>query len=289
MFNTYERPIPTPVENLRPSRETCEQCHWPERFAGDRVRVIKKYGDDEANTPQYSVLLMHIGGGSGRQGGIHSWHIDPRRKTTYVSLDAKRQEIGAVRVQEPDGTVTEYYAGGKKPTPEQLANSETREMDCIDCHNRPTHVFRMPDEAMDEALAAGRIDASLPSIKKAGKEALEAAKGEVGDLDTIAKTLESHFKQAYGDTFAEHAGGVDTAVREVQALYSRNVFPQMGVTWGSYINNLGHTQFPGCFRCHDGSHTSEDGKVIRDDCTMCHNVLAMDDPTPQVLQDLGVQ
>ena len=288
-FNTYEHPIPTPVESLRPSRDTCEQCHWPERFAGDRVRVIKKYSDDEANTPLHTVLLMHIGGGSETKGGIHSWHIAPGRETSYVALDPQRQDIAMVRVKEADGTVVEYKKDGVDLTPEMLADAETRVMDCIDCHNRPSHIFEMPAAAVDKALRLNRIDPGLPFVKKVAVEALDAAKGDRGDLDAIGRTMETHFRQSFGDAYESNAPRVEQAINEVKAIYSRNVFPEMNVTWGTYINNIGHDQFPGCFRCHDGSFSSADGKVINNDCTLCHNVLAMEEENPSVLSELGIQ
>ncbi len=288
-FNTYEHPIPTPVENLRPSRDTCEQCHWPTKFTGDRLRVIKKYSDDDANTPLYTLLLMHIGGGANQSHGIHSWHIDPKRETTYVSLDPQRQEIALVRVKEPDGTISEFKMQGTDYTPEQLAKGETRSMDCIDCHNRPTHVFDLPGAAMDKALGQGMIDATLPAVKRVGVEALQEAKGEEGDLESISRKLETHFRGAFGDTYDANAERVNQAIGQVQAIYKRNVFPKMNVTWGTYINNIGHTDFPGCFRCHDGNHATDDGRTISQDCTLCHGVLAMEEESPQVLADMGIQ
>ena len=190
-FNTYERPIAAPVANLRPSRDTCEHCHQPNKFTGERVRVITHYSEDETNTPNYTVLLKHIGGG-GSAHGIHSWHIDPRRQTTYTALDPQRQEIASVRVAEPDGTTTEFFMNGKEPPAEDAAKGEVRTMDCIDCHNRPTHIFELPKDAVDKAMNLGRIDATLQFIRKVAVEALTESVGEKGDLDKIARRLESH-------------------------------------------------------------------------------------------------
>lgn len=287
-FNTYERPIAAPVQNLRPSRDTCERCHQPNKFTGDRVRVITHFGEDEANTPNYTVLLMHIGGGASAN-GIHSWHIDPRRETTYTSLDPQRQEIASVRVNEPDGTVTEFYKDGKQPAPEDLAKAEVRVMDCIDCHNRPTHVFELPKDAVNKALNLGKIDRTLPYIRKVAVEALTESVGEKGDLDKIARRIESHFRDNYPEILETKNDTVKAAIAEVQAIYSRNVFPGMNVTWGTYINNIGHFDFRGCDRCHDGSLTTLDGqKAVSNDCNMCHTMLAMEDENPQVLSDLGI-
>ncbi|NUM54781.1 MAG: NapC/NirT family cytochrome c [Candidatus Hydrogenedentes bacterium] len=287
-FNTYERPIAAPVENLRPSRDTCEQCHQPNKFTGDRVRVITHFSEDEANTPNYTVLLMHIGGG-GSEHGIHSWHIDPRRETTYTALDPQRQEIASIRVKEPDGSITEFFKDGKEPAPEDLAKAEVRTMDCIDCHNRPTHIFELPKDAVDKALNHGKIDKSLPYIRKVAVEALTEAVGEKGDLEKITRRIESHFRENHPDVLQAKADAVNAAIAETQAIYSRNVFPGMNVTWGTYINNIGHFDTLGCYRCHDGSYKTKDAsKIVSDDCMMCHTILAVEEQNPQVLTDLGI-
>jgi nitrate/TMAO reductase-like tetraheme cytochrome c subunit len=289
-FNTYSRPIPTPVENLRPSRDTCEQCHWPEKFTGDRVKVITRFAEDEANTPLKTVLLMHIGGGTAGHGGIHSWHIAPNRQTVYIAADAQRQIIPWIQVREADGRVTEFVAQDTSVTPEHLARAERRVMDCIDCHNRPTHIFRLPDQAMDEALAAGRIDRTLPYIKKLGVEVLRAAADTAGDAaDEIARRVRAFYEEKYPDLFRSHREAIEAAIRELHALYRRNVFPSMKVTWGTYPDNIGHTRFPGCFRCHDDQHVSRDGRTISQSCDLCHTLLAVDEPNPPILQQLNIR
>ena len=299
-FDTYPRPIPSPVENLRPSRDTCEQCHWPARFTGDRVRVITRYAEDERNTPLKTVLVLHIGGGRA-EGGIHSWHIDPRRQTSYVS-DATRETISLVQVREPGGKVLTFRSPAPAPqgaTPASATtNAETsrgepagerREMDCIDCHNRPTHVFELPGPALDTAMLAGRIDPALPWIKKVGREALEAA--GTGTRQQGLAAIDRHVRGFYQSSglAASHAPAIDAAVRELHAIYQRNVFPHMKVTWGTYPTHIGHERSPGCFRCHDGEHAAEDGAVIRQDCDICHTILAVEEENPEVLAQLQVQ
>lgn len=280
-FNTYEKPIPTPVKNLRPSQDTCEHCHWPEKFTGDRVKLITKYQEDEANTPLKTVLLMHVGGGASQAHGIHSWHIDPEIRTTYVATDEKRQEIGYVRVEKADGTVQEFMkAGAGKPA------GEERLMDCIDCHNRPTHGFQMPDEAVDEALSRGLIDASLPYVKKVATEALKEATGKPGDAERLAETIRAYYAKEYPDV---DGAKVDAAVAEAQRIYQRNVFPKMDVTWGTYPENIGHTRWPGCSRCHNDTLASSSGESIGEDCAICHTVLAWDEEEPEILEQLQIQ
>jgi len=291
-FNTYEHPIPTPVANLRPSQDTCEQCHWPERFTGDRIRVIPKFADDEANTATKTVLLMHIGGGEMSAAGIHSWHIDPDKQTTYFARDYERQDIPVVRVTRTDGTETEYVAAGAEGETVSTEGLTPRRMDCIDCHNRPTHIFQVPDRAMNQAMADGRISPTLPYIKKVGTEALTEATGEEGDLERIAEKVTTFYRENYADRAAELDPLVAQAVEAMQAIYKRNVFPQMDVTWGTYRSNLGHPVGEdgalGCFRCHDDSHTNKEGEVIRQDCGICHTMLAMDEENPEILVQLGL-
>ncbi len=285
--HSYPTPIPSPVENLRPSRDTCEECHWPEKFVGDRVKIITHYQDDEANTPTKTVLLLHLGGG-GQGKGIHSWHISPDKQTFYTTPDPKRQKISKVRVVKKDGTETVYNAAPDAFTAEELAHAEERQMDCIDCHNRPSHIFKLPATEVDAALEAGRIDPTLPFIKKTGVETLTEAKGEEGDLDRIAQKVKAFYQEKYPDLLKSTPEKVDAAVRELQAIYSRNVFPKMKLTWGTHPNNLGHELFPGCFRCHDDKLTNQDNKAVGQDCDACHSVLAMDESNPEILTQLGL-
>lgn len=286
-FNTYSRPIPSPVEHLRPARETCEQCHWPEKFVGDRVKIITHYRDDEANTPAKTVLALHLGGG-GQGKGIHSWHISPDKQTFYTAVDAKRQEMAKVRVVQKDGKETVYSAAKDAFTPEQLAGAKERQMDCIDCHNRPSHIFKLPATEVDSAMEAGRIDATLPFIKKVGVETLTEAKGGENDLSLIDQKVRGFYTEKYPDLLKSTPERVDAAIVELQTIWKRNVFPKMGLTWGTHPNNLGHEQFPGCFRCHDDKLQDATGKPVGQDCEACHKVLAWDETNPEILQQLGL-
>ncbi|RPJ85879.1 MAG: cytochrome C [Acidobacteria bacterium] len=290
-FNTYDRPIPVPVENLRPSRETCEECHWPQKFTGDRIRVIENFAADETNTPLTTVLLMHIGGGSQTR-GIHGWHMEPGRETYYYPADRQRQTIPWVQVRQANGSTLEYRSGADEaktpPAPEQR-----RLMDCIDCHNRPTHIYEDPDQAMNRALASGRISRGIAFIKKVGTEALQATElKKAGGTDRSAE-LERYVRDFYeknqAEIYTSKRAEIDTAIREIQAIYRRNVFPKMNADWTTYPSNIGHERFPGCFRCHDSEHTSEGGDVIGQDCDKCHTILAQDEAQPEILKQLGIR
>jgi nitrate/TMAO reductase-like tetraheme cytochrome c subunit len=291
-FHTYDRPIPVPVENLRPSRETCEQCHWPEMFDGDKLVVIRSFEEDEKNTELTTALMLKIGGHTwDGEVGIHGRHLDPKRPIEYVAIDKHRQVMGQVSyVDDKTGKRVVFTQADPKPTAEQLSAGEHRTMDCIDCHNRPTHTFQLPGRALDEAMERGHVSPELPFIKK---QALAALKAKYPDRDTakrdIAATLEAFYQKSYPDIYNKQRALLETSIGGVQAIYLSNIFPAMNITWGTYPDNLGHTDFPGCFRCHDGSHTSADGKTIPNDCDTCHTVLAMQEQNPKVLADLGIK
>jgi hypothetical protein len=290
-FHTYSRPIPSPVKYLRPARETCEQCHWPQRFTGDKFLVKTKYKDDEKNTPLTTVLLMKIGGRTW-QGlvGIHGRHLDLGSRIRYISIDAHRQVIPVVYYTDDSGKTIEFDSGDVKPTPQQLAAAEYRSMDCVDCHNRPTHAFEMPEGAVDSRMAQGLISPELPYIKK---KAVELLKENYADRDLarqkIIEVLSDFYRASYPQIYRTRRTVVQQSAEQAAAIYERNVFPSMRLTWGTHPNNLGHNDFPGCFRCHDGSHTSADGQTITNDCSACHTLLAMEEPNPKILTDLGMK
>ncbi|HUK54329.1 MAG TPA: NapC/NirT family cytochrome c [Candidatus Binatia bacterium] len=290
-FNTYSRPIPSPVEHLRPARETCEQCHWPQRFTGDKFVVRTKFQDDEKNTRLTTVLLLKVGGRTW-QGhvGIHGRHLETGSRIQYVSIDGKRQVIPVVEYLDDSGKTVRYVSSDVKTTPQQLAAGEHRVMDCVDCHNRPTHTFEMPDSAVDKRMATGNISPELPYVKK---KAVELLKAEYPDRERaqqqIIGEMTAFYKTKYPEIYSTRRTLVQQSAEEVAAIYLRNVFPSMRLTWGTHPNNLGHTDFPGCFRCHDGSHTSADGQTIPNDCSTCHSLLAMEEQNPKILADLGMQ
>jgi nitrate/TMAO reductase-like tetraheme cytochrome c subunit len=281
MFNTYPRPIPTPVTNLRPARETCETCHWPQKYAEDRVRVIPTFADDEKSTETKTVMLVKIGGGN-HGIGIHGTHLGPGVVIRYWS-DTSRQNIPQVEYSQ-NGRSTVYAVSGAK-----TQALEERVMDCMDCHNRPSHTFELPDRAVDREMEAGLISTALPFAKKKAVEILKANYPSRADaVRRIPEAFESYYRQTYPAVWAQNQASVTNSARDVLAIWDRNVFPAMDLTWGHYPNNIGHTDYPGCFRCHDGSHTAKEGKAITQDCNACHNILAMDEANPKVLTDLGI-
>jgi hypothetical protein len=283
-FNTYPRPIPAPVHNLRPARETCETCHWPQRYAEDRIRVISKFAEDAANTETKTVLMMKIGGGN-RGIGIHGTHLGPGVVIRYGHSDEGRQNIPWVEYNNK-GKTTVYATPDAKP---DGAGLTIRTMDCLDCHNRPSHEYQLPERALDQAMAAGTVSPSLPFARKKGLEILKVNyKTREEAAQKIPAAFEQFYQQNYPDVWAKNQATVTSSAKQLLAIWNRNIFPDMNVTWGKYPVNLGHTDFPGCFRCHDGAHSSKGGESITQDCNACHNILSMDEPNPKILTDLGI-
>jgi hypothetical protein len=285
-FNTYPRPIQTPVHGLRPARDTCEQCHLPDKFHGEKLEVINKYQEDEENTLLQTVMLMKIGSagtGSVVPHGIH-WHVAEENKITYKA-DYNRLVIPEVTMTRPDGTVVVYKS---EDAAEEVAGQEleTRTMDCIDCHNRPTHIYRDADTAINEEIIEGHISTDIPYIKRQAMEAVQQKYSSQEDAKAgIENQLRNWYKQHYPDTDQEK---LDAAISGVQNAYALNVFPSMNIEWGTYVDHIGHgDDFTiGCFRCHDGAHETEDGDVISADCVTCHVILAEEEEDPEILQTL---
>lgn len=290
-LNNYPRPIPTPVHNLRPARETCETCHWPQKYGGERLRVISNYADDETNTLTKTVLMMHIGGGVTLSPGIHGVHLGKGVTMRYLPADESRQTIPVVERSTADGTTTRFVAADAKPEALLAANdpSKWRVMDCMDCHNRPSHAYQMPERAMNQAIAGGEIPASVPWVRKHGLEVLKASYSSRDDASNrLPDAFAKIYRDQHPDIYARKKAEIDVAAKGILAVYRRNVFPEMRVRWGGYPNNLGHTDFPGCFRCHDDNHASTSGLKVSQDCNSCHGLLAMDEANPKVLVDLGI-
>jgi nitrate/TMAO reductase-like tetraheme cytochrome c subunit len=290
-FKTYSQPIPSPVKYLRPARETCEQCHWPQRFSGDKLLLKTSFKEDEKNTALTTALILRIGGHT-RAGsvGIHGRHLEQGSRIHYISIDDRRQVIPVVYYIDDQGKTIEFVSTDIQASKEQLAKAEKRAMDCIDCHNRPTHEFELPEHAVDLRLSRGVISSELPFIRKKAVELLKADYPDRHTAETrITEGITGYYRNSYPEVYNTKRALVEQAADAVAAIYLRNIFPDMKVGWGVHPNNLGHNDFPGCFRCHDGSHTSADGQTISNDCTACHNLLAVQEENPKVLTDLAIK
>jgi len=298
IFHKYPHPIPTPISSLRPAQETCEQCHWPSKFYGAQLKVFYHYASDERNTPRQIRMLIYTGGAdpnTGLPSGIH-WHMNIANKITFIAADAQSQIIPWVQVQVRDrngqatGPVTVYQSKDSTLTAQQVARAPKHVMDCIDCHDRPSHIFTPPDRAVDFSLLAGRIDRSLPFIKQQAVTALTQTYGATSEaLEGIANSIQDFYRTKYPEIYSQQRPAIDAALKEVQHIYESTTFPFMKVDWRTHPNNIGHFYSPGCFRCHDGQHVSADGKIIPKDCNVCHSVLTqMESGVPLIQHEIGV-
>jgi hypothetical protein len=278
---TYPRPVPTPVKNLRPATDTCEQCHWPGKFFGAQQKTFTHYLGDEQNSPWQIRMLLKVGGGdpeTGASGGIH-WHMNIDNDIEYIAADEQRDVIPWVRMTGRDGTVTEYVSTEQPLSAEQIQSAQVRRMDCVDCHNRPAHVFATPARSVDQALEAGRLDAALPYMKREGMRVLAADYHTEDEAKAaIVNGLAEFYQATYPEVYRDKAASIQQAGEELQRIYARTVFPEMRTDWRAHPNHAGHLTSEGCFRCHDGLHKSQDGRVITKDCNTCHTVLAQGSP-----------
>jgi len=274
LTHSWPTPIETPIANLRPSRGTCEHCHWPAKFYAGRQKVFYHYAPNEENTPREINMLIRIGATPKTPNamGIH-WHIG--REVTFIASDKRRLNIPYVAVKGKDGRVTEYMDPSKPLTKDDIAKAEKRVMDCTDCHNKPTHIYHSPGEEMDQHFASNLIDRSLPYIKKVTVELLEKP---YQSSEEASRSMDAGIKNYYSTNYPEiaikKADAIKNAIMHAQDIYNRNFFPKMKVDWKTYPNHIGHFYTPGCFRCHDGKHKSPEGRVISKDCNVCHEVLS---------------
>jgi hypothetical protein len=269
-LNNYKRPIETPLKNLRPAQDICEKCHWPEKFHGNVEMNYEHFLSDKKNTPYTARMLMHVNKSApgGHPGGIH-WHVSETERVEYYATDDKRQEIPWTRVTNlKDGSVrvfrTEEFTG--EPPADKI-----RVMDCMDCHNRPAHVFPTANDAVETAMASGALSRKLPNIKRVAVQAM-TQKEIVTDKEAAQKIAEL-MRAKYSDPAL--AAELPGAIAEVQRIFAVTIFPERKADWRVYPNNIGHKDWLGCFRCHDNKHKTVEGKAVRSsDCNSCHTLLA---------------
>ncbi|MBU4260988.1 MAG: NapC/NirT family cytochrome c [Proteobacteria bacterium] len=285
LFDTYPRPIPQPITSLRPIRETCEECHRPEMFHGDKLYIKDRFLPDEHNTHVQTALLMKIGSGGylGRKAqGIH-WHVSEDHPVFYKYTDHAQEDVAEVWLQDGEREIR----FSKASATEKLDTSQQgtiRKMDCMDCHNRPTHVFLSADEALDEKLVTGIIPREIPFIKRQALETITPHYASIDEaLQKISRGLKEWYDANYPDLANQDKTLLDKAIAGVQQAYMENVFPEMNIDWDTYTDFIGHKNGSGCFRCHDGRHVSENGQTISNDCDSCHFILAENQPSPDVL------
>jgi len=283
-FDLLERPIPTPVHQLRPARETCEKCHWPDKFYGNRLQTLVRYERDSASTPKYTSLNMKIDAGTGGlREGIH-WHIAEDNTVRYASVEDERKQMIWVEAEQDDGSFRRFV---NRDLVGEEEHEYVREVDCIDCHNRATHIYEDPSKALDERIDKGVLPRSLPYLKR---EALAAVTTNWSDsaaaMDGIRNHIEGFYRRRFPEVLTANMTVVDSVVTVLRSVYNRNIHHEMNIDWNAYPSLIGHRdQTQGCFRCHNPSLVDSSGAAIRSDCTLCHSILAFGDDQPlQYLQ-----
>jgi hypothetical protein len=278
-FDLYERPIETPVRQLRPARETCEKCHWPDKFYGSRLKNIVRFETDSASTPKYTTLNLKVDAGSGRiRRGIH-WHISEKNIVRYASVGDKREEMIWVEAMQPDGSFKRYR--NPELSSETERPEDVRALDCIDCHNRATHIYEDPADAVDDRIRFGDLDRSLPYLRREAYDALvNDYPNQVAAMDGIANHIRGYYEREFPEVALREMALIDSTIEVLQHVYNRNVHFGMNIRWGTYKSHLGHRDDGGCFRCHSSELVDENGESISDDCTTCHSILALEESEP---------
>jgi len=281
LFNKYSRPIPTPVKELRPAEGTCEQCHSPSHFFSEKKVEYTYYLSEEKNTKSRLTMLVKIGGGNNIHSpgsGIH-WHMNVNNKVYYAHSDDRRLEIPWVKLVTNDSKEIIYKIKDFDLSKSKIPEENFRLMDCIDCHNRPSHIFYQPDKTANLYLSNNRIDEELPYIKSLIVQALEKnySNKKIGN-DSIKFIIENFYQINYPEIYNSKKSNINQAIKSAQQIYNRNYFTYMQANWKKFPDNIAHTYTPGCFRCHDGKHFSDDGKVISNECNSCHIIISQELP-----------
>jgi hypothetical protein len=277
-FKKYPRPIASPIHNMRPERETCERCHWPEKFYSRKLRIQRSYLADSVNTEWNLSLLMKIGPEFSPMGlteGIH-WHINKDFKIEYISNSSNRESIPWVKLTNLKTGEVKTFMDEENPLDQKTIDSlEVRSMDCMDCHNRPSHLFKSAPDYIDNVLLTGSIPKNIPFIKKA---AMEALKNPYTDKDVamndIREKVLTYYKQLHPEVLKVEEQRIQKAILTMQGEYNLNAFPYMRADASKYLNHIGHLESQGCFRCHSDRHKTAKGETISRNCEMCHTIIA---------------
>lgn len=278
---TYHRPIPTPIEALRPARDTCEQCHWPQKFHQDKLKIITHYRNDRNNTKYYTALLLKVGGPEAegaKPTGIH-WHVSGGNRVMYASEKGERKDIPWVRFERDGQAPIEYRFTGSNLSAAEIAALPRRTMDCVDCHNRPTHIYRTANTELETMFARFPELQNVPYLKKAASQVMERHFSDDAIEDGAVRKSIIAWYEAHPEEKPDPRL-LTLAAEKVQEIYRQNIWPDMNIGWDTYPNHIGHTVSPGCLRCHGNNHTAADGKAVRADCRLCHTILALEEENP---------
>ena len=282
VFQSYEYPIK--VKSMRPARETCELCHYPEKFSDDSLREYINFRSDQENSSYTTYLVLKTGGGSAREGlgqGIH-WHIE--NPVYFLPLDREEQEIPYILVENDDGSRTEYLDITSDINPDQIDPNNLKEMDCITCHNRITHLVSYPEEIIDTLLERDLISADIPEIRKVALETFNGQYSSNLTAEAAFDLLAYYYEQQYPEYYSGGEAEILQAINELKSAYTSTVYPEQKSDWTSHPNNIGHQNTPGCFRCHDGQHLTSAEEAIRLECNLCHAIPVVSEATDFLAQ-----
>ena len=282
MTKTYPKPIATPLHDLRPARETCEKCHWPQKFYARTMQTKKYFLADSANSEWNIMLQMKTGPeyvGMGLKEGIH-WHINPSIRIEYISENDKREVIKWVKYTNTStGEVNIYKNSADMISDSLMKVSEPRTMDCIDCHNRPSHNYNSPNVYFDKAMLTGDISRTIPFIKKISMGVLyHEYSSSDSAMTAIHDSITNYYKSNYSAFFEKNSDIINSSINSIKKGFSQNTFPAMKVTYAYYPEHIGHLESNGCFRCHNDSFKSDKGRVITKDCNLCHSIVGQGKP-----------
>jgi hypothetical protein len=282
LANKFPTPIPTPIANLRPARETCEQCHWPEKFYDRKLKIKETFLADDSNTEEIIDLQLKTSSkmtAGGFEKGIHQ-HISTDVKIEYKTTSDNRQIIPWVKYTNLKTGVSEIFNDSENTLSQaKLDSLKTRVMDCLDCHNRPSHNYKTPQNFIDKSLSEGKISKTLPGIKQISMKVLyKDYPSKDSAFFAIRKLVTDFYQSNHSELFASKKTDIEAAILEIQKGYSNNIFPFMKASWKAYPNNIGHMESYGCFRCHNDKHVTKQGKVISKDCNLCHTILGQGSP-----------
>lgn len=282
LANDFSRPIETPLHDLRPAMETCEKCHWPQKFYARSLRTIKFFLADSANSEWDIILQMKTGpeySELGLREGIH-WHINPAIDVSYKSENDKREIISYIKYTDKvTGQVHIYKNENISVTDSALAASEMRSMDCIDCHNRPSHNYNSPSSYFDKAMITGEISGKIPYIKQVTMGILsERFTNKDTALMKISDGITNHYKTELSEFYDSNQELISKSISAIRKGFGQNTFPAMGVRYDKYPDHIGHQESEGCFRCHNDQFKSETGRVISKDCNLCHTIIGQGKP-----------
>lgn len=270
VFKTYEYPLK--IKQMRPARETCELCHFPEKFSDDSLRKIVQFRNDLENSSYTTYLILKTGGGSERTGlgqGIH-WHIE--NPVLFFPTDKEEQDIPYIRVEESFGPDTEYFDIKSDFSADQINEEDLVKMDCITCHNRISHMVSYPDKIIDALMEKDLISSDIPGIRQIGLETYYKEYTSMQTAMAAFDLLDSYYQEKYPDYYIQNINKIRQAIQELKTSYTNTVYPQQKSDWSSHPDNIGHVYSPGCFRCHDGEHLTDDEEAIRLECNLCHSI-----------------